>query len=99
MVANSHFHTPTEKTCLEQKKKKKRKRKKVLYTQRYIVFRTVVLFCLNFNILFENNFVPVSNATSLHAPLSTYPQGARSFDQKALIYSHVLLKCWLVTNS
>ena len=78
MVANSHFHTRTEKTCLEQKKKKKRKRKKVF---------------------FENNFVPVSNATSLHAPLSTYPQGARRFDQTALIYSHVLLKCWLVANS
>ena len=76
------FTPELKKTCLEQKNKKKRKRKKVLYTQRYIVFRTVVLFCLHFNILFENNFVPVSNATSLHAPLSTYPQGARRFDQK-----------------
>ena len=28
MVANSHFHTRTEKTCLEQKKKEKKKKKK-----------------------------------------------------------------------
>ena len=28
MVANNHFHTPTEKTCLEQKKKEKKKKKK-----------------------------------------------------------------------
>ena len=96
MVANSHFHTRTEKTCLEQKKRKKEKEKKVLYTQRYIVFRTVVLFCLNFNILFENNFVPVSNATSLHALIYSHVLQPCA---TAMCYSHVLLKCWLVTNS
>lgn len=64
---------------------KKKNRKKILYTQGYIGFRIVVLFCLNFNILFENKFVPVWNATGLHAPLATYPQGVRRFNQKAFI--------------